>query len=187
MVCIQPQKGDQSMADENGGIRTGEQIYLQIFRDEDNKAKKELTKEFLNGFLAAYGWTRKKFSASGNAITSVTEKTLESVESSKQEFTAFDKKRHSALENSKSLGKALGFFLAAVDYGVVDPLFNTRDNAPLTLIMKTREIALRLKMLDQHVNQDFIRKHITALAKKHRGKLSEKQQTLLAQLAAVFD
>ena len=170
------------MSLQNQDVRTAEQVFSQVFVEEDKKVKKELVNEFLQGFLMEYPRYRKRFQSGAG-----TEVTLDALEQSKVQLTGGRSlKSASELYLAKNLGRSLGIFLAAVEYGITSPMFNVNGDAPLRATMIASQIAIKLKMLGKKVDPVFIEMRIEAIAKKNRAHLSESQQRLLTSMAAAF-
>lgn len=179
------------MSDKSKDVQAAEKEFLEIFRVEDLKSSAKLTLRFLSGFLRGYHSCKKELSKYKSEEDNLRDKinlTARTGDYIARASYMLESARLASKEEDKvyALGESLGDFLAAVDYGITDPRFDYGGNASEQILVSSRSIAQELKEMGKKIRSDFIGNRIQQIAKAHTGKLSQKQQELLARIAVTF-
>lgn len=179
------------MSDESKDVKAAEKEFLKLFKIEDQKSSAKSTRQFLSGFLKQYHSAKKellRYDPKKDNLKDKINLTARTCEFIARTSYMLESARLTATEQNKALllGEGLGSFLAAVDYGISSPLFYCRGDAPEKILASSKSIAKELKERGKKIRSNFIGNRIQQIGKAHAGKLSQKQQELLAQIATIF-
>ena len=151
-----------------------EEVFLDIFKTADSKAKGKLIKPFLRGFRYGY----RKFKRV-NTLKSW-EATLRVIGTAKTSTTQED--------NAYYLGVALGSFLIGIERYIEDrgSFADRYTEESIILFQLAAQIATQLKALNKSVKPKFIKNRILVIARKNAGSLTTERQKFLARVASLF-
>lgn len=124
-------------------------------------------------------------------FTELSSATAEKIRDALITVQKIDPREQTEKEIADVLGIALGYFLAAVEYGITNQYFfqkHIREDFlhPRDILTNTRAIASKLQELGKKVSSIFIRNRVLKIAREHQASLRPEQQKLIAQIAAIF-
>ena len=96
-------------------------------------------------------------------------------------------KNKEVVVQGEKLGFALGTFLGSIGYGLTSPQFSDIEKKKQRRIIDyVTEINSKMVELGKSIKPTFIAKRMEKISKEHAGRLSVKQQYLIATIAEIF-
>ena len=164
-----------------------ERELLEIFQDADASLRKRLLGIFILSFKRNYNRVKKDLTPVQNLKYRIGPYFQEVFVSAIGGGGVGNlKKGDPPDKEAEVLGRSLGIFLAAVEYGIAHENFDMSDKHTLGFIMGyVEKTSLHLKDLNKRVSHRFIRNRIKQIAEKHPG-LGREKQYFITQIALQF-
>lgn len=172
--------------------------FLATFKTEDKKIRDKLLIDFLKGFMRSHKESRE-------AVLTLAEKgDPHQGHILKQIYSAIIQKKFmlglgssydylsfassSQTERATKQGEMLGAFLAFIEYGVssTDQKIQSDINLYQDFIPEIRKLPLILKESGISIKRGFIANRVKQIARKKAGKLTDRQQKVLSEIASMF-
>ncbi|MBI2666946.1 hypothetical protein HYX13_05010, partial [Candidatus Woesearchaeota archaeon] len=161
--------------------------------------KKEQDKAFLKEAFKRYRLTKKfllrDFDADNKqGASNVTNRIVQHLNTVHLELNSvkLNSGEKTILRLSEHLGAAFGGFMAVVEYGFTSPVFRqelaslSQKEIDGSFLRSIQEMRISINQLNKNINQNFIKRRVEIIAKKHGSEFSQQQKVFFAKIAAIF-